>query len=450
MSQLGTEILLILLLLVANGVFAMTEIAVVSVRKARLKRLADQGDARARAALELAQSPNRFLSTVQVGITLVGVFAGAFGGATIAEKIAAALKEVTWLEAYADGLGLGIVVVAITYLSLVIGELVPKRLALANPEGIARVMAGPMNRLSALVSPVVRLLGVSTDLLLRLLGQSGAVGQKVSEDEVRVLMEEGLQEGVFHQAEPRMVEGVLALDRLPVRDLMTPRAKILWISVDDPHESVWHKIVVSGHTAFPVYEGNRDNVLGFVTVKALYAHLAANIPIQLRDLTTTALVVPSSQNALALLETFKKARHHIALVVDEFGGIVGLVTLHDIMEAVLGDVPSQEERLRPTARRRDDGSWLVDAMMEIEEFARLVPAFRFPPSSARDYATVGGYVLKELGHIPQEGESFPAQGYHVEVIDMDERRVDKVLLMPLRPPTAGGGTGSRGEGGSFP
>lgn len=435
MSQIATEIVIVLLLVMVNGVLAMTEMAVVSARKARLRRMAGQGDTRAHAALELAESPTRFFSTVQVGITLVGVLAGAFGGATIAEQIAAALVPAGVPARYAEGIGVGIVVLGITYLSLILGELVPKRIALAHPERIARVMAGPMNRLAALTSPAVKLLGVSTDLVLRILRLPENKEAPVSEDEVKLIMQEGLRAGVFHQAEPRLVESVMALDRLTVRELMTPRVKIIWINVNDPHEAIWHKIVVSGHTTFPVYEDNRDNVVGVVTVKAIYANLAAGIPVNIRDLMTPPLIVAASQTAISLLDCFRKAGKYFALTLDEFGGVAGLVTLHDVMEAALGDFPSPEERVKPTAQRRDDGSWLVDAMLEADHFERLVPQFALDPPGQRDYTTFGGYVVQRLGRIPKEGDAFESQGFRVEVIDMDRQRVDKVLLIPLHKPS---------------
>jgi putative hemolysin len=252
MGHVALELLVILFLLMANGVFAMTKLAVVSARKPRLKRLADGGDARARVALELAESPNRFLSTVQVGITLVGVLAGAFGGATLAEEIALALQRFSRLAPYAEPIGVGVVVLLITYGSLVVGELVPRRIALTTPEGIARVMAGPVNRLARLAAPAVALLGRSTDLVLRLLHLRDRQEQRVTEEELKGLLEERVRAGVFHQPEPRMVAGALELDRLSVRELMTPRAKVIWINVGDSHEAIWHKIVVSGHTVFPV------------------------------------------------------------------------------------------------------------------------------------------------------------------------------------------------------
>ena len=429
MSAVATELAIILLLLLANGVFAMTEIAVVSARRARLRVLADGGDARARAALALAESPNRFLSTVQIGITLVGILAGAFGGATIAEQIAARAKTVTVLAPYSELIGLVTVVLFITYLSLVIGELVPKRIGLGNPERIAMAMAGPMNALSRFARPIVGLLSLSTETLVRLLRLRPKEASTVDEEEVKGLMQEGLRAGAFNQVESQMVESVLALDRLPIREIMTPRAKILWINRDDPHETVWHKIVVSNHSHFPVYEGSRDQVVGIVSVKAIYANLAAGVGVRLSDLMVKPLVAAATQNVVQVLETFKQSGRHIALVADEFGSIIGLVTLHDVMEAIVGDFPSQDERARPAAVRRDDGSFLIDAMIEIDRVATLLPEVDFGPQDDRDYQTLAGFVVKRLGHLPREGESFESAGYVFEVLDMDRHRVDKVLVV---------------------
>lgn len=432
-----TEILVILLLLLVNGMFAMTEIAVVSARKVRLRQLAGRGDARAKVALELAESPNRFLSTVQIGITLVGICAGAFGGATIAEQIAAALQAFPALAAYGEAIGLTLVVLGITYLSVVIGELVPKRVGLGNPEGIALAVAKPMQALSVLAGPVVKFLGASTDALLRGMGIKPAQQAVVSEDEVKGLMQEGLRAGAFQKIESEMVESVLALDRLQVREIMTPRPKIIWLNRDDPHETVWHKIVVSGHSFFPVYEGNRDHVVGVVSVKAIYANLAANVGVKLADLMVGPLIVPATQMVIQLLEAFKQAGKHMALVTDEFGSIVGLVTLNDVMEAIVGEFPSQEERAKPAAKRREDGSWLIDAMLEIEKLEQALPGFRCGDEESKDFQTLAGFVVKQLGRVPKEGEVFEAQGYLFEVLDMDRHRVDKVLVMPVAQPKGG-------------
>jgi putative hemolysin len=432
MTGLAFELSIIFILLIANGVFSMAEIAIVSARKARLRQLSDSGDSRARAALELAESPSRFLATVQIGITLVGVLTAAFSEATLSKQLAVPMKQIEWLAPYAENVSFAVVVSLLTYFTLVIGELVPKRLGLANPEGIARAVGNPMRKLSTIAAPLVALLTSSTEALFALFRLKSSKEATVTEEEVRLLVKEGMRAGVFHASAPAMVESVMALDQVPVRDLMTPRPKIIWINVQDPHDAIWHKIVVSAHTTFPVYDGTRDKVVGVISVKSIYANLAAGAPVKVKDLMTPPLVVPASLSASALLERFKQAGKHIALVTDEFGGIIGLVSLHDIMEAIMGELPSLDERSKPRASRRDDGSWLVDGMLDVEEFERLVPDFKLPPRDKRDYQTFAGFIVQHLGHVPREGEIFRLHAYDVEIIDMDGYRVDKVLLMPAR------------------
>ena len=428
MSALIVEVVVILLLLVLSGVFAMTELAVVSSRKSRLRVMAADGNTGARSALALAESPNRFLPTVQVGITLVGLLAGAFGGITIAEEIAAVFKPLPGLAQYAEAIGVGVVVVALTYLSLVIGELVPKRMALARPEVIASRMARPMDFLSRLTRPIVRLLGASTDLVLRLLGARAAAAEAISNEEVNLLLEEGTKTGVFHQSEPRMVESVLAFDQRPVRDIMTPRKKLVFLNQDDPHEAVWHKIVASGHSNFPVYATSRDQVVGVISVKAIYANLAAGAGVKLADLMMPPLLVPATQTITGLLEGFKKTRRHIALVTDEARMVVGMVTLVDVLEAIVGEIPSLEERLRPQAVRRDDGSLLVDGGFSV---ARLAPLLGESPLAAalrQRCETLAAYATAQLGQSTNESAAFVREGVRFEIIDMDGSRIDKVLV----------------------
>jgi putative hemolysin len=432
MNEILFQIAIILLLLVANGLFAMAEIAVVSAKKGRLRNMAERGNAGAQAALELAESPNRFLATVQVGITLVGIFAGAFGGATLAAQLAVPLAKVEFAAPYANQIAFVVVVVIITYFSLVLGELVPKRFGLSDPEGISAAVAKPMRWLSVIAAPLIKLLTVSTDALLRLLGFKPAQEAAVTGDEVKVLMQEGLRAGAFSRVESHIVHSALELDQLAVRDLMTPRPKIIWLNQEDSHDAIWHKIVVSGHSHFPVYKGNRDLVAGLVSIKAIYANLAAGAGVKLCDLMTSPLIVPASQSVVQLLETFKQTGKHIALVTDEFGSIVGLVTLHDVMEAVLGDFPSQDQRSRPQAKKRDDGSWLIDAMIELEQVEKALPGVKFDTDQSKDYRTLAGFVVKQLGHVPKEGETFESQGYVFEVLDMDRHRVDKVLVMSAK------------------
>jgi putative hemolysin len=432
MKGSATEIFIIFLLLLANGLFAMAEIAVVSSRKGRLKKLADEGSAKAKAALALALEPTRFLSTVQIGITLVGILAGAYGGATYADKVAAMVARLPALEPYSHAIGLFLVVGAITYFTLVFGELVPKRAALNNPERKAMLVAGPMNAVSRLASPFVWLLTFSTNLVLKVLGLNREPEVPPSEEEVSHLIEQGTTAGVFHKSERAMVEGVLRLDERPVTDIMTRRNRVVWLNIADPDEVNWRKIVASCHSHFPVYEGTRDNVLGLVAVKALWANAAIGLESRLRNHLTPPLFVPETINAVQLLETFKKSGKHLALVTDEFGGIQGLVSLIDVMEAIVGDLPEPGDRRGPDAAQREDGSWLVDGAMAVADLQRRFILGPLPRENEEAYATLGGFVLDRLGHIPRPGEAFAWGGWRFEVMDMDRNRVDKVLVAPAK------------------
>jgi len=429
MSSVLTEILIVFVLLLANGVFAMTEIAVVSSRKARLKKLADAGSGRARTALELAEDPTRFLSTVQVGITLVGTLAAAVGGTRLSGKLAVWLTErAPGLGNYAEWISLFVVVGALTYFQLIIGELVPKRIGLNNPESKAMIMAGPMRKLSRLALPFVWFLTLSTNGVLKLLGLGKEKDEPPSEEEVTHLIEQGTTAGVFHEAERAMVEGVLRLDEKPVTEIMTRRTKIVWLDVDDTDEVNWRKIVASGHSLFPVYEGTRDHVLGMVAVKALWANSAIGLRNPLRDHLTQPQYVPQTINVVQLLESFKKSGKHLALVTDEFGSIQGIVTLIDVMEAIVGDLPEPGDRKAPAAVQRDDGSWLVDGSMDIHEFKRLFSLGQLPGEEDDDFQTVGGFLLDRFGRIPTASEWLEWSDWRFEVVDMDRHRVDKILV----------------------
>jgi len=434
MTSLTLEITFIFLLLFANGLFAMAEIAVVTSRKARLKNMADHGASGAKLALSLANSPGKFLSTVQVGITFVGVLASALGGARLSERLAGVLAKVPALEHYAEAVALTIVVGAITYLSVIIGELVPKRIALNNPERIASALARPMNGLAKLFSPLVNLLNVSSDFLMAALGIRKPKESVVSEEEVRVLIDEGLSAGIFKKAEKDMVEGVFELDEQNTGDLMTPRARMIWLSLDDEDEENWRRIAGSGHSHFPVYQGTRDNVVGMVSVKSLWANLSLAGRVELRALVTPPNYVPTAMPPGKLIEAFKKTGKHIALVVDEFGGLQGIVTLNDVMMAIVGNLPEREQRHDPKAVLRQDGTWLVDAMLDIDETkTSLGIDDDLPGEDDNRYSTLGGFLLHQIGHLPREGEKFIWDRFEFEVIDMDRQRIDKVLVTAKAP-----------------
>lgn len=427
------ELFLILALLVLNGLFAMTEIAIVSARRTRLKARAEEGDKGAAAALRLAEEPTRFLSTVQIGITLTGIVAGAFGGSTLSSEFARVLEP--FLGQYAERGAFIIVIVGITYFSLVLGELVPKRLAMIRPESISGLMARPMEWISAAAGPAVQFLGWSTERALRLMGvkEDGAEERGVSKDEVSVLVREGLISGAFQQAEGEMVESVLELARLDVADIMTPRQQIVWLQEDAQHADVWHRIATSNHLFFPIYKDEPDSIVGYISIKTLYCQLAAEIPVHLADLMRPPLIVPEHSSAIKLLETFRQKRVHVAFAVNEFGGVEGMVTLSDVLEAIVGDVPSREERTTAGLTLRDDGSWLADGLMEIEKVVASLPEFPEPPREDHEFHTLAGFFITRFEGVPKEGEHVDYSGWRLEVVDMDGFRVDKVLLTPLRP-----------------
>jgi putative hemolysin len=430
MTQILIEAGIIIILVLGNGLLAMAEMSLVSSRKPKLKALAAQGHTSAAKALLLVEAPNQFLSMVQIGITLVGILAGAFGGITIAEWLTLRFREFGLSLPYAESAGVAVVVVAITFLSLIFGELVPKRLALSAPERFACLVAGPMRRFSALARPAVQLLGWFTDMVLRALGVKPEASAQVTAEEVGVLMQEGQMAGIFHPAEPRMVERVLQLDELLVKEIMTPRPKVVFVNRDENHGQAWPKMVASGHSSFPVYQGNRDHIVGVLSVKALYASLASGAPVVISGLMREPLFAPATQSVAQLLESFRESQNHFAIVADEFGGIVGVATLVDVLEAIVGDVPSPENRGEAAIRRREDGTWLVDASIEIERMEESLPGLRFENGSDRGYETLAGYLLKRLSRIPEEGETLTALGWRFEIIDMDGPRIDKVLLRP--------------------
>ena len=426
------EVLVILLLLLANGVFAMAELAVVSARKARLQQRASKGDVRARQALAQANNPNELLSTVQIGITLIGILAGAFGGATIAEEIGAVFARVSWLEAYSEALGVGLVVIVITYLSLILGELAPKRLALYNPEAIAMRLAQPMQVLAKITRPLNRLLTLSTDAVVRLVGGHPSAEPAVTEEEVRVLIEQGTQIGIFEREEEEMIKGVLRLDDQSLGGLMTPRRQVVWLDLAEPLEETRHKILHSGHGRFPVTDGNEEEILGIVHTKDLLGQVLRDQPLDLKAVLRSALFVPEGTLVLDLLAKIKQQGSDMAIVIDEYGSAEGIVTSNDILEMIVGALPSDQIPEEPDARLREDGSWLVDGMLSINLLKEMLGVEDLPGEKQVRYQTLGGFVLAQIGAIPSAGSAFEWEKYLFEVLDMDGNRVDKVLIA-LRP-----------------
>jgi len=438
MLSVPFELFIICLLVLANGLLAMAETAVVSARKTRLRELAANQHGGAAKALALADQPGRFLALVHFWMTLSGMIAGVMGGARFAPEVGSALAGIPLLAPYATALGFVLVTLVLSAFMLLFGELVPKRIGRAHPEKIATLLAGSMRGLAWLAAPFLRVLELATDGVTRLIRlRTRPVEETVGEEEVRALVEQGLHAGVFQPVEKEMVEGVLALDQMPVTAIMTPRPKIVFLNIDDPEEVNWRKIVTSGHSYFPVYQNNRDQIVGMVPVKALWAHSAIGLPATLKNLLLPPLIVPANLMGIQLLESFKKSGKHIAIVTDEFGAVQGLVTLIDVLEAIVGDLPSQGRRNQPEAKRRDDGSWLIDATLSNGELKELLGLeVDLPQEAAAEFQTLGGFVMTQFGRIPSAGEHFDWAGWRFEVMDMDRRRVDKVLVSRIPPPAA--------------
>ncbi|OJX51736.1 hemolysin family protein [Devosia sp. 66-22] len=416
--------MIVVVLTLINGLLAMSELAVVSARPARLKVMAADGNKGATVALQLADDPGKFLSSVQIGITLVGILSGAFSGATLGDRLTAFLLERGLPDAVASALGVGIVVISITYISLIIGELVPKQIALRDAEGIAARVAPAMKIVASVGAPLVFILDVSGRLVLRLIGQSGATDERVTDEEVKTIIAEAESQGVLETEEKAMISGVMRLADRAARGLMTPRLDVETVDLSDPPEEIMQMLRTSHRSMLPVHEGEPDKIIGVLVRKDLIDIFASGAPLDIRALVKPAPVVLDRADAISVLAAMRSSVVHMALVFDEYGHFEGIVTPGDILGAIIGDF--QEEEGGETAfTRRDDGSYLVSGWMPVDEFADKigVPIPKDPP-----YETVAGYILSELNHLPVVGETFTREPWRFEVLDLDGRRIDKVLV----------------------
>ena len=426
MTEILLETTIILILIILNGLLAMSELAIVSSRRVRLQQMAQDGNRGAEVALELTETPNHFLSTVQIGITLIGIFAGAIGGATIAQAFADLLAQIPTLAPYATAISIAVVVGTITFLTVVLGELVPKRIALQNTERIAAAIARPMRSLSVITWPIVRLLVLATDAILALLRVQAQPKTALTGEEIRMLVEQGAQAGIIEEVERDMVESVFLLGDRPLDAIMTPRPEIVWLDVNMPDDQIRHVVKSSSHSRFPVCDGPLDKALGLVRAKDLLANCLAGERLKLREVMQEPLFAPENAQALQVLERFRETGIHLAMLVDEYGGIEGLVTSFDILEAIVGDIPTMDEINQPPIIQRSDGTWLVDGLISVDDFKRAFDIGSLPGEGM--YQTLAGFVIYMLGSLPAPGNHFGYAGIRFEVADMDGRRVDKVVL----------------------
>jgi putative hemolysin len=428
--SIGNEIVMILVLILINAVLAGSEAALVASRKARLQQRSSEGDKLSGLALKLIEDPNTFLSTIQIGITLIGVLAGAVGGATIAETLASIFSNIPAIAPYSESLGLGIVVLMITILSLWLGELVPKRLGLHSPEKIARVVAGPMLFISRLFYPFIKLMSLATNFILRVMGVRATSEPPITEEELQMLISQGTQAGVFDEAEQDMVEGIFSLSDQRVYSLMTPRTEIVWLDIDDTVDVIRTKIAESDYSRFPVRQDSLETILGIVKSRDLLVQSLSGNEIKLKDQLKPAFFIPETMFASRALEIFKEKGTELLLVIDEFGGVQGLITINDILEEIVGEIEIEE----PQATQRQDGSWLLDGMLEVDEFKEIFNLDGLPHED--EYETLSGFIMVSLGRLPQSADRFEWHNLRFEVMDMDGRRVDKVLVTSLPPKTS--------------
>jgi putative hemolysin len=428
------DLVIILVLFAANGVFAMAEMAIVASRQVRLEARAEAGSKGAKVALKLSRDPGRFLSTVQTGVTLIGIVMGALSTTAVTAPIALALRHISWIApAFDAGIAFALGIVITTYFSLIIGELVPKQIALRRAEAIAVFVARPLAVVSRVVLPAVAILDFSTRLVLSLIGMDRVEKEKVSEEEVRTLIAEGTEHGVFHPSESAMVGRVLRFADRPVRSIMTPRADMVWVDLDAGHDEIAKVIAESRHTRVPVGRG-ADNIVGVVHIRDLLARSLAGAPLKLADAVTSIPAIYDAIPVLQSLEIFRQSGSRMALVVDEYGGVEGIVTLTDVLEAIVGDLPEAGRRETPAVTQNADGSLVVDGLLAIEDLKIRLALQALPGED--DVTTAGGFMLTALGRLPRVGDTVHYADYVFEVLSMTGRRVDKLKIKGGAAPVA--------------
>lgn len=426
------NITLIFILFIFNAIFAMYEIAMVAARKTRLQLRMEAGNTGAKLALELLADRNQqYLSTVQIMITLIDTLAGGIGGATLANPLAVQLAKVPWLAPQADLISLILVVTVITYFSIVMGELIPKRLAVSKPEAVVSRLSPVIYYMTKIFRPLTKLLSFSTNVGLKILNINTDKGPSITEEEIKGFIEEGRDLGVIEEAEQEMFSSIFRFGDRRVEAIMTPRMEMAWIDINTSIAEIWQQIMETPHSRIPVADGDLDNVLGYIQIRDLLGHTMNEPDLDLRDYIQEPIYVPENMAALKALDNIQTSGVHLAMVVDEFGGITGMVTDYDILEAIVGEIPEDSADTDSLAFQREDGSWLFDGLIVIDELKEILNFSDMPDEEKVGYQTLSGFIMSQLGRIPKTGAKFRYGDYEFEVVDMDGRRVDRVLVTPL-------------------
>jgi putative hemolysin len=417
-------ILILLCLIFTNGLFVMAEIALVSARKTRLENLAENGDLKAKSALELTENPELFLSTAQIGITLIAILTGLYSGEKFSSDLKPYLEKIHYLKPYAANISTALIVIVVTFLSIIFGELIPKRIGLLRAEKIARIVAGPMKLLSRIGYPIVALLNWTTNLFFVIFSVKPSKESNVTEDEIKAIISEGTEQGTIEEAEQEIIERVFHLGDRNITSLMTHRSDIIWFDLNENEEMIKEKIIQAPHSVYPVCDGQIDNIKGMVSIKDLYITDDTKL---FKDIMTPALYVPENNSAYQVLEKFKQVKSHCCFIVDEYGSLAGMITLNDILEAIVGDI-QQPDVSDYEVRKREDGTFLVDAQIPFYDFLRHFHKADWMNEGGHEFDTLAGFILHKLEHIPRTGETLEWKEFRFEIVDMDAQRIDKVLV----------------------
>lgn len=418
------EFIILLCLIFGNGLFVMAEIALVSARKTRLEQLANKGDLRAKAALELTENPELFLSTAQIGITLIAILTGLYTGEKFSADLKPYVEKIHSLKPYAGSISTALIVIVVTFLSIIFGELIPKRIGLLRAETIARFVARPVKWLSRAGYPIVALLNWTTNLFFLIFPLKASKESNVTEDEIKAIINEGTEQGTIAEAEQEIIERVFHLGDRNITSLMTHRSDIIWFDVNENEEMIKEKILKEPHSVYPVCDGEIDNIKGMVSIKDLYI---TDDSVRFKEIMTPALYVPENNTAYQLLEKFKQTKNHSCCIVDEYGSLLGIITLTDIIEAIIGDIP-QPDVIDYEVKQRDDGTFLVDAQIPFYDFLTHFSKTQYMNEGEHEFDTLAGFILHQLEHIPRTGEKMEWKGFKFEIVDMDAQRIDKVLV----------------------